>query len=81
MIESFHFIIVGGGPAGLTAGIVATQLNKKVLILEKGERPAPKPRGETIHQYDLLDKLLGKEFLPTISKHDTPDRLFAVAVR
>ncbi len=76
MIDSYHFIIVGAGTAGLTAGIVATQLDKKVLILEKGNKPAPKPRGETIHQYMLLDKLLGKEFLPSISKHDTPDRLF-----
>ena len=76
MVDLYHFIIVGAGTAGLTAAIVATKLNRKVLVLEKGDKPAPKPRGETIHHYALLDEILGKDFLPLISKHDTPNRLF-----
>lgn len=32
----YDIIIVGGGPAGLTAGLYACRANKSVLILEKG---------------------------------------------
>ena len=31
----YDIIVIGGGPAGLTAGIYAGQANKKILILEK----------------------------------------------
>ncbi len=33
-IEAFDLIIVGAGPAGLTAAVEAQNLGKKVLILE-----------------------------------------------
>ena len=32
----YDIIIIGGGPAGLTAAIYAGRANKKVLVLEKG---------------------------------------------
>ena len=32
----FDLIVVGGGPAGLTAALYACRANKKVLVLEKG---------------------------------------------
>ncbi len=73
--EIYDFIIVGAGPAGLTAGITAKKNGMKVVVVEKGSQPGPKPRGETIHYYPLLDEILGKDFLPSISKHDTPLRL------
>ncbi|MBD3254995.1 MAG: FAD-dependent oxidoreductase [Candidatus Lokiarchaeota archaeon] len=72
----FDFVIVGAGPAGLTAGIIASSKGHSVLILEKGAVPGPKPRGETIHQYDLLDEILGQGYVQSISKHETDERLF-----
>ena len=35
MAENFDIIIVGGGPAGLTAAIYARRAGKSVLLLEK----------------------------------------------
>ncbi|MGQ4875237.1 MAG: FAD-dependent monooxygenase [Promethearchaeia archaeon] len=76
-MENFYdFIIVGAGPAGLTAAIIAKRLGFNVIVLEKGNKPGPLPRGETIHHYPILDEILGKGFIESISTHETPERLF-----
>jgi len=63
-ISNFNnFVIIGGGPAGLTAGIVATRNGYKAVILEKGEIVGPKPRGEGLKKDPLIDEILGKDFL------------------
>lgn len=62
----YDIIIIGGGPAGLTAGIYGTMANKKVLILEKsyaGGQVAEinliknYPGFEEINGYDLSIKM------------------------
>ncbi|MHA1439983.1 MAG: FAD-dependent monooxygenase [Promethearchaeota archaeon] len=74
--DFYDFIIVGAGPAGLTAAIVAARNGCNVIVLEKGIQVGPKPRGETLHNYSLIDEILGEGFLKSISKHNTPLRLF-----
>ena len=64
--RNFDFVIVGAGPAGLTAGIVAAREGFKVAVLEKGEQAGPKPRGEGMGYYPIVDDILGKDFLPSI---------------
>ncbi|MBY9014501.1 MAG: NAD(P)/FAD-dependent oxidoreductase [Candidatus Lokiarchaeota archaeon] len=64
--RNFDFVIVGAGPAGLTAGIVAARQGFKVGILEKGGQAGPKPRGEGMGHYDIVDDILGKDYLPSI---------------
>lgn len=64
--RNFDFVIVGAGPAGLTAGIVAAREGFKVVVLEKGEQAGPKPRGEGMGYYSIVDDILGKDFLPSI---------------
>ena len=64
--RNFDFVIVGAGPAGLTAGIVAAREGFKVAVLEKGEQAGPKPRGEGMGYYSIVDDILGKGFLPSI---------------
>jgi len=64
--ENYDFVIVGAGPAGLTAGIVAARKGFKAVILEKGELAGPKPRGEGMGHYPIVDIILGKNFLPSI---------------
>jgi len=59
----YHFVIAGAGPAGLTAGITAARKGLRVIILEKGKIPGPRPRGEGVRPYSLLDDMLGDDFL------------------
>ncbi|MBW1877217.1 MAG: NAD(P)/FAD-dependent oxidoreductase [Deltaproteobacteria bacterium] len=61
--ERFDFVIVGGGPAGLSAGITAARNGSSALVLEQGDKPGPRPRGEGVNPYRLFDELLGKGFL------------------
>ncbi|MHA2290169.1 MAG: FAD-dependent oxidoreductase [Promethearchaeota archaeon] len=63
---NFDIVIVGAGPAGLTASIVAAREGLKVLVLEKGEKAGPKPRGEGMGYYSIVDDILGKDYLPSI---------------
>lgn len=72
MSEHFDIIIVGGGPAGLTAAIYARRANKSVLVLEKaavGGQIASSPR---------VDNFPG---LPGISGAELADRLFDQAAK
>lgn len=70
MNEVFDIIIVGGGPAGLTAAIYARRAGKTVLLLEKagfGGQIASSPRVENFPG------------LPAISGAELADRLYTQA--
>lgn len=62
----YNFVIVGAGPAGLTAGITTARLGFTSIILEKGGLAGPKPRGEGMAHMPIVDEILGEEFLPSI---------------
>lgn len=62
----YDFIIVGAGPAGLTAGIIAKRKGYSAIILEKGKIAGPKPRGEGMGHMPIVDEILGKDYLPSI---------------
>ena len=64
--DIYDFIVVGAGPAGLTAGILAARNGLSVIILEKGSIAGPKPRGEGMGYYPVVDEILGDNFLPSI---------------
>lgn len=64
--EHYNFVIVGAGPAGLTAGIIAARNGLSAIILEKGEKAGPKPRGEGMAHAQVVDDILGKDYLPSI---------------
>jgi flavin-dependent dehydrogenase len=63
---TYDFIIVGAGPAGLSAGIIAARKKFSVMILEKGNIAGPKPRGEGMGYFNVVDEILGDGFLPSI---------------
>ncbi|MEZ4812777.1 MAG: FAD-dependent oxidoreductase [Caldisericia bacterium] len=42
MEEKFDLIIVGAGPAGISAAIVAARAGIKTIVLERGEFPGSK---------------------------------------
>lgn len=62
----YDFIVVGAGPAGLTASIIAARKGHSVMILERGNIAGPKPRGEGMGYFPVVDEILGDNFLPSI---------------
>ncbi len=75
-VNFYNFIIIGAGTAGLTAGIIAAKNGYTAIILEKYSIPGPKPRGETVVNFPLMDEILGLGFLASIGKHKTAERTF-----
>ena len=72
----YDFVIVGAGPAGLTASIVAAREGFKVVVIEKGKQAGPKPRGEGMGHYSIVDDILGKDFLSSIGFKSNGDRVW-----
>lgn len=74
--EQYDYIIVGGGPAGLSSAIFAAKQGKKVILIEQGDKLGPEPRGETLHNHIILDELLGQGFMESIALSKTDEREF-----
>ncbi len=69
-MEHFDIIIVGGGPAGLTAAIYARRAGKSVLVLEKATI------GGQIASSPKVDNFPG---IPGVSGAELSDRLYSQA--
>ncbi len=74
--EFYNFIIVGAGTAGLTAAIVAARKGHSVVVLEKGAIAGPKPRGESMAHFPLLDEILGEGYLQSIAEVKPSHRVY-----
>jgi flavin-dependent dehydrogenase len=74
--ETYDFLIVGAGPAGMTAGIVAARKGFSAIILEKGDKAGPKPRGEGMGHFPIVDEVLGADFLPSIGLKSNGGRVW-----
>ena len=57
----YDIIIVGAGPAGLTAAIYARRANKKVLILDKGIFGGQITFSPKIENYPGFESISGSE--------------------
>lgn len=59
MPEKFDAIIVGAGPAGVTAALVLAQAGCKVAVFERGEQPGSKNMfGGMLYYTEVIDKIL-----------------------
>lgn len=74
--NSYDFVIVGAGPAGLSAGIIAARKGYSVKILEKGNIAGPKPRGEGMGYFPVVDEILGDGYLPSIGIKSSGGRVW-----
>lgn len=57
----YDLIILGAGPAGLTAGIYASRANLKVLIIEKGIEGGQIANTTEVENYPGIEKVSGME--------------------
>lgn len=62
-------IVLGGGPAGLSAAIAARSRNKSVLVISNPSRDSSLARAERIDNYLGLPGLTGLELLKTMEQH------------
>jgi flavin-dependent dehydrogenase len=75
--ERFYDVIISGaGPAGLSAGIILAEKGLDVLICEKGEKPGPEPRAETVYDHHLFDQLIRPGFMKEAGLYETSKRKF-----
>lgn len=65
----FDLAIIGGGPAGCAAALVAARSGARVLLIERTRFPRPKVCGEFVsaESLGLLTNLLGSDFRHLIS--------------
>lgn len=62
-------IVLGCGPAGLSAAVAARSRNKSVLIIGNPIEDSPLARAERVDNYLGLPGLTGMELLQTMKKH------------
>src|SRR5215468_11292701 len=58
---SFDVIIVGGGPAGLAAGLYAARMNLRTVLLERGPLGGQLLNTELIEDYPGFESVLGSD--------------------
>jgi thioredoxin reductase (NADPH) len=59
VIERFDVIIVGGGPAGLAAGLYAARMNLKAVLVDRGPLGGQLLNTELIEDYPGIESILG----------------------
>ena len=69
MQEIYDVIIVGAGPAGLTAAIYASRANLSVLIIEGGVNGGKLSKTYEIENYPGIEKISGIELADQLTRH------------
>ena len=64
----YDIVIIGGGPAGLTAGIYARRANKRVLVLEAMVCGGQIVNTSKIENYPVAPGITGPEFGQILQK-------------
>ena len=67
--EQFDVIIVGGGPAGLAAGLYAARMNLKAVLLERGPVGGQLLNTELIEDYPGFESVLGADLAVKMGDH------------
>ena len=68
MPDTKDIIIIGGGPAGVSAALTAIQRGKSVLIVSSGRESNPLYKAPRIDNYPGLPEMTGKEILEIFEK-------------
>jgi len=69
MQELYDVLIIGAGPAGLTAAIYASRANLSVLIIEGGVNGGKLSKTYEIENYPGIERIGGVELADQLTKH------------
>jgi len=68
-VTEYELIIIGGGPAGLTAGLYAARANMKALLLEQKDVGGEILNTDLIEDYPGFASITGADLSQTMSDH------------
>ena len=69
MTENFDVIIVGGGPAGLAAGLYAARMDLRTVLVDRGPLGGQLHNTELIEDYPGIESILGPELALKMGDH------------
>ena len=69
MVETYDVIIIGGGPAGLTAAIYASRANLNTLVIESGVNGGKLHKTHQIENYPAVSKVIGSDLAEQFVTH------------
>ncbi len=69
MSEQFDVIIVGGGPAGLAAGLYAARMKLSAVLVERGPLGGQLLNTELIEDYPGFESILGSDLAVRMGDH------------
>src|ERR1700694_4261429 len=69
MMESHDLLIVGGGPAGLAAGLYASRMRLDTGLFERGPLGGQLLNNELVEDYPGIESILGPELATAFAEH------------